>query len=124
MENQSQQQAPVPQAPIGMQPVLPYSTEALILGIVSIPTCCCFGLIGLACGIVAIVFGSKGIKLYKANPGVYTQTSYNNANAGMICGIIGTIMSSLYVLYAIVYLIIVGTMMSSVFSNINWGDIK
>ena len=123
MQDQIPQQ-PVPQAPIGMQAVLPNSTEALILGIVSIPTCCCVGIIGLACGIIAIVLGDKALKLYRANPTAYTSSSYDNANAGKICGIVGTILSAMYVLFLIIYILFIGTMMTSVFSNMPWGEIK
>ena len=118
MEN-PQQPAVNPSAPI-QPPALPNATAALVLGIISIPTCFCAGIVGLACGIIAIILGSKAVKLYKASPGVYSQASYNNANAGKICGIIGTVMSALYVTYLIVYFIIVGTLMTSIFSGIPW----
>lgn len=112
MENQSQQ-PPIPQTPIGMMPTLPNATAALVLGIISIPTCFCAGIVGLACGIIAVILASKALKLYKANPGVYNPSSYNNANAGKICGIIGTILSALYLIFYIVYFIIVGTILTS-----------
>lgn len=123
MENQSQQ-PPTPQTPIGMMPPLPNATAALVLGIISIPTCFCAGIVGLACGIIAVILGSKAIKLYKTNPGVYNPSSYNNASAGKICGIIGTVLSSLYLIYVILYFIIVGTVMTSIFSGIPWDQIK
>ena len=122
MENQNQFHQP--QAPIGMQAVLPNATTALVLGIISIPTCCCFGIAGLVCGIIAIVLGNKAMKLYKSNPVAYNISSYHNANAGRICGIIGTILSSLYFLYLIIYLIFFGTLMAAGFSNMPWGDIQ
>jgi hypothetical protein len=123
MESKNQPQQPVPQVPVG-QPVLPNSTAALVLGIISIPTCSCYGIPGLACGIIAIIFGSKAVKLYKVNPGVYTLSSYNNANAGKICGIIGVSLSALFVLYVIIIAVIWGTVMTSVFSGIPWDQVK
>lgn len=122
MENQPQPQ--VPQTPIGMQPNLPNATAALVLGIISIPTCICYGIPGLACGIIAIILGSKAMKLHKANPGVYSSSSANNANAGKICGIIGVILSALFLIYIIIYLVFIGTMMTSIFEGIPWGEIK
>ncbi|HEY4797997.1 MAG TPA: CCC motif membrane protein [Bacteroidia bacterium] len=119
MDNQTQQ-PPIPQTPIGMQPVLPNATAALVLGIISIPTCFCAGIVGLVCGIIAIILGNKAVKLHKANPGVYTTSSYNNANAGKICGIIGTILSALYLIFYIVYFIIVGTILTS----LPWSQLK
>jgi M penetrans paralogue family 26 len=125
MENQQQSEQPIiPQVPIGMQPALPNATAALVLGIISIPTCFCAGLIGLTAGIIAIVLGSKAIKLYRSNPSAYTISSYNNANAGKICGIIGTVLSALYLLYVAIYLLFVGTLMTSVFTAMPWGDVK
>ena len=116
MENQSQ--PPVPQTPIGMQPTIPNATAALVLGIISIPTCFCYGIIGMACGIIAIILGSKAVKLYKENPGVYNPSSYNNANAGKICGIIGVVMSALFLLYIIIVLVIYGVALGAIFSGL------
>ncbi len=114
MENQNQ--PPIPQTPIGMQPVLPNATTALVLGIISIPTCICYGIPGLACGIIAIILGSKALKLFKESPGVYSQSSFNNANAGRICGIIGVCLSALFLLYIVIVLVIYGVALTSIFS--------
>ena len=121
---EEQNQPPVSQTPIGMQPVLPNATAALVLGIISIPTCSCFGIIGLPCGIIAIILGDKAVKLYKANPGLYNPSSYSNANAGKICGIVGTVLSSLWIVYFVLYFIFLGTIMSSVFSSFPWDQAK
>ena len=117
MENQSQQ-PPIPQTPIGMQPTLPNATAALVLGIISIPTCFCYGIVGLACGIIAIILGSKAVKLYKENPGVYNPSSFSNANAGKVCGIIGVILSALFLVYIIVVLVIYGMALGAIFSGL------
>jgi len=123
-ENLSQPDQPaIPQVQMA-QLVLPNSTGALVLGIISIPTCICYGIPGLACGIIAIVLGSKAVKLHKANPGVYTVSSYNNANAGKICGIIGVSLSALFLLYVIIVAAFVGAAMTSIFSNIPWDQVK
>ncbi len=76
---------------------LPNSTIALIFGILSIPACCCYGL-GLVFGIIAWILAGKDIKQYKLNFGAYSISSYKNAKAGKICGIIGVVLSALYII--------------------------
>lgn len=85
----------------GPQLSLPNATAVLILGIISIPTCCCGGLIGLICGVIALVLSNKDMALYTAAPGSYTTSSYNNLKAGRICAIIGIVFSSLYFILTI-----------------------
>ena len=70
-----------------------YAVASLVLGILSIVTCC----LGLILGILAVVFANKAIKLgYKGSL----------ANAGRICGIIGLVIGAIIVLYYIVCFII------------------
>lgn len=114
--NQPPQYGQPPVNPINNQfgqNVLPNSTAVLVLGILSIVFCICYGFIGLVLGIIAVILGSKGMSLYNANPGAYTPASFNNLKAGRICGIIGLILSILMVIFIIVYAIFVGTMISS-----------
>ena len=66
---------------------LPNATAVLILGICSILTCCCWGIIGLILGIVAIILAQKDLKLYNENPELYG--GYSNLNTGKILAIIG-----------------------------------
>jgi len=47
---------------------LPNATLILIFGILSIITCCCYGVIGLILGIVALVLANKATAVYAANP--------------------------------------------------------
>lgn len=96
----------------GQGPV-PNSTAVLVLGILSIVLCFCYGIIGIVLGIIAIVLGSKGITAYKANPSAYSLSSYNNIKAGKICGIIGLILSVLYILFIIIYIVILGAAFAS-----------
>ena len=98
---------------MGMQKDLPNAVAILILGIVSIVTCWCYGVIGLGCGIAALVMASKAMREYNGNPGIYTRQSFNNMKAGRICGIIGTILSGLYLLYFIVIIIFFGSALMS-----------
>ena len=78
---------------------LPNATASLVLGILSIVTCCCYGIIGLPMGIIALVLGNKAIKVFNENPDVYT--SVGNAKAGKVLGIIGIIFNLIFIGYLI-----------------------
>jgi M penetrans paralogue family 26 len=90
------------------QQPLPNATPVLVLGILSIVLCLCYGIIGLALGIVALILAAKSKKLYADNPELYTQASYKNLNAGRICAIIGVILSVLFIAYIIFIIALVG----------------
>ena len=92
---------------------LPNSTAVLVLGILSIALCFCYGIVGLVLGIIALVLASKGADIYAANPGAYSLASYNNLKAGRICAIIGVILSVLYILFLIIYVVFIGAALTS-----------
>jgi hypothetical protein len=93
---------------IGMKK-LPNSTAVLVLGIISIPSCCCFyGLLGLILSIVALVLAKKDYALYNANPGAYELKSYSNLKAGRICAIVGLTISGLTILSMLLFASAVG----------------
>jgi hypothetical protein len=92
----------------GLQQTLPNATIVLVLGILSILTCCCYGIIGLVLGIVAMVLSKKDRAAYAANPGAYTEGSYKNLNAGRVCAIIGLILNIIYLLLTIICIAIFG----------------
>lgn len=73
---------------------VPNSTAALVLGILSIVTCLCYGIIGLPLGIIAVVLGTSGLRTFKSNPDEYK--SPGNATAGRILGWIGIILNLIY----------------------------
>ena len=75
---------------------LPNATTSLVLGILSLVTCICYGIIGLPLGIIALVLGNKAIKEYNLNPENYKNVS--NATGGKITGIIGIILNSIFIL--------------------------
>ena len=79
------------------QQKLPNSTLILIFGIVSIVTCCCYGVLGLIFAIVALVLAAKASKVYNENPDLYT--GYNNVKTGRILAIIGIILNILFIAY-------------------------
>ncbi len=77
--------------------MLPNATLALVMGILSIVGCCCYGVPGVIFGIVAIIISLKAEKLYKQDPESYS--GYGNVKAGKIMGIIGLILSVLFAAY-------------------------
>ncbi|MBL4663419.1 MAG: DUF4190 domain-containing protein [Flavobacteriaceae bacterium] len=82
------------------QQKLPNLTLILVFGIVSIVTCCCYGIIGLIFGIIAIVMAKKAAAVYLENPEQYT--GYSNVKTGKILAIIGIILSGIYVIVNII----------------------
>lgn len=77
------------------------SIASMVCGILSVVLCWCYGIVSLILGIVAIVLASKA---KKDAGGIFNGM----AKAGFICGIIGTILGALFVIYLIVCFMIVG----------------
>jgi hypothetical protein len=120
MENQDLQNTPIEAQDTSQQSIqepLPNATAILVLGILSIVICCIFGIV---MGIIALILASKAKQLYEANPGMYTESSFNNMKAGRICAIIGLILSALVTLYYIIVFVIFGT----AFSLVPWEMIE
>lgn len=92
---------------------LPNATAILVLGIISIVGCLCYGLPGTVCGIIALVMSGKAKKLYEANPDLYTPASFKNMNAGRICAIVGLSISALYLILIIIWLIAFGASLAT-----------
>ncbi|MDA3953618.1 MAG: CCC motif membrane protein [Bacteroidales bacterium] len=118
MENTIVPQSQATNPPV--QQILPNSTGILVLGILSIAVCWCYGLFGITMGIIALVLSGKSKALYNANPDQYTQASYKNMNAGRVCAIIGTSLSAIYVAIIIVYVMIVGAAIGTLFTQFPW----
>ncbi|MCE9538963.1 MAG: hypothetical protein K8R85_07085 [Bacteroidetes bacterium] len=104
--------------PLGQQQ-LPNSTAVLVLGIISIAGCFCYGIVGLILGIIAIVLAGKANVLYQQNPNNYSEASLKNLKAGKICAIIGTCLSALYFVILVIYIAFIGTVLTAM----PWGDI-
>ena len=81
------------------QQKLPNSTLILVFGIISIVTCCCYGVLGLIFGIIALVLANKATKMYMENPELYT--GFSNVKTGRILAIIGIVLNVLYLGYTI-----------------------
>ena len=78
---------------------LPNATAVLVLGILSIIGCCCYGILGLIFGIIALILANKDKQIYVQNPELYSN--YGNLNTGRILAIIGIVISTLYILFYI-----------------------
>lgn len=89
-----------------MNQKLPNATAVLVLGIVSIVTCCCYGVIGLIAAVIGLVLANKDLALYKQNPTEYTN--YGNLNVGRILCIVGIVLNVLSVIYYIYIISSVG----------------
>lgn len=88
------------------QQKLPNATAVLVLGIVSIIGCCCYGVVGIITGIVGLYLFKKDNTLYQQNPDMYSD--YNNLKTGKILCIIGIVLSILYIVYLIVVISTLG----------------
>ncbi|MBZ0327450.1 MAG: DUF4190 domain-containing protein [Altibacter sp.] len=86
---------------------LPNATLILVFGIISIVTCCCYGVLGLIFGIIAMVMAKKATAVYMENPEQYT--GYQNVKTGKILAIIGIILNVLYLGYVIFLFATLGT---------------
>lgn len=87
------------------------ATLILVLGILSILTCCCYGVLGLPIGIVALFLANKSTAIYAENPELYT--GYNNVKTGKILAIIGIVLNVIFLAYVI-----------WIFSMIGWEAIQ
>jgi len=103
--------------------VLPNSSGVLVLGILSIVSCWCYGFLGLIFGIIALVLAGKGNKMYNENPSLYTESSYKNLNAGKVCAIIGLSISGIIVVIGLIYILIAGVAIGTVLSTMPWEEI-
>jgi hypothetical protein len=95
------------------QKALPNSTAVLVLGIISIVGCFCYGIVGVVCGIIALVLASKDNNLYQQNPSLYTESSLKNMKAGKVCGIVGLSLSALYIVCLIIYISVIGAALTA-----------
>lgn len=98
----------------GFKLQLPNSTAVLVLGIVSILSCWCYGIIGIILGIIALILAAKDRRRYLIEPEVYTESSYKNLMAGRITAIIGLCISTL------ILLILLLAILSEFIDDIPW----
>ena len=116
--NQNNQQQVNYQPPVQQQPVYQQAPQqtpgngagiaSMVCGILSIAFCWCYGIVGLILGIVALAMYSKSKRM---NGGFVIGM----ARAGMVCGIIGSILSALMLIYFIFVICVAGLSASSVY---------
>jgi len=78
---------------------LPNSTLILVFGILSIVSCCCYGILGLILGVIALVLAGKATKVYTENSELYT--GFQNVKTGKILAIIGIVLNVIMLAYSI-----------------------
>jgi hypothetical protein len=88
------------------QETLKNATLILILGILSIVTCCCYGIVGLILGITTLFLAYSATKTYNENPELYK--GFQNVKIGKILAIIGLVLSVLYLLFVIFIILTFG----------------
>ncbi|MCW3169915.1 CCC motif membrane protein [Chryseobacterium sp. 09-1422] len=81
---------------------LPYATAVLVLGISSIALCCCYGIPGIATGIIALILYRKDYAVYVKNKDGFNN--FDSLKTGRTLSIIGIAMSATYIIYLIVVL--------------------
>ena len=116
--NQNNQQQVNYQPPVQQQPVYQQAPQqtpgngagiaSMVCGILSIAFCWCYGIVGLIFGIVALAMYSKCKRM---NGGFVIGM----ARAGMVCGIIGSILSALMLIYFIFVICVAGIAGTSVY---------
>ncbi|MEZ6244356.1 MAG: DUF4190 domain-containing protein [Phycisphaerales bacterium] len=75
---------------------------AMVLGICSIPACLLYGIPGLVCGILAVVYAKKADVAIQLGQAPVTSRGF--AKAGRICGWVGIALSCLYALLIFAYI--------------------
>ncbi len=103
------------------KPQLPNATAVLVLGIISVvfSAVCCYG-VGLVLGIIGLALSGQGRRLYKENPDMYD--GWKNLNAGFTMSIIGICLTAVWLIIALLYYIMVGTILFSHFGNTGWNQ--
>jgi hypothetical protein len=77
---------------------------SLILGIVAFPGICCYGIVGVAFGVTAIILGRLSLGKIRAANGMIG--GHGLAQAGWICGLVAAVIGGLYAIFSIVFLVL------------------
>ena len=94
---------------------LPNATAVMVIGILSVITSLCYGLIGIILGIVALAIAKKDMKAYQENPDGYDN--YSNLNTGRICAIVGICVGAVIFIIAIIYILFLFSYMFPFFES-------
>jgi hypothetical protein len=90
--------------------ITPNSIPVLVLGILSIVLCWCYGILSIVLGVIAVVLANAGEKEYRLNPNAYSLSSYKNLKAGKTCAIIGLALAGVAIICLVIYVIVVGSL--------------
>lgn len=85
---------------------LPNATAVLVLGIMSIVTCCCYGILSVILGGIGLYLAKKDTEVYAGNPTSYSN--FNNIKTGKILCIIGIVLGVLYLLMMVIFFAMFG----------------
>lgn len=77
---------------------------SLVLGIVSLVMCLSYGVVGMPCAILAVVFAKKARLAVQA--GTAPVSSLGMASAGRVCGIVGIILNGLALAFLLFYVVL------------------
>lgn len=80
---------------------LPEASTVLVLGILSLVFTFSCGIVGLILGIIAASMASSQRRIYINAPEEYTESSYNNVNAGRVCGIISICVAAIIMVFTV-----------------------
>jgi len=106
--NEEEQPVLQPQNHAKQQQKLPNATTVLILGILSVITCCCYGITSIIFSIIALIMANKDLALYNASPELYSN--YDHLKIGRILAFVGLGFGALYMLYMIVVFVFYGSL--------------
>jgi uncharacterized protein YneF (UPF0154 family) len=81
---------------------LPNATAVIILGILSMITCCCYGILSIILGSIGLYLAGKDTKEYNENPELYSN--FGNIKTGKILCIIGIVLGILYLIFILFFI--------------------
>jgi hypothetical protein len=85
-------------------PIDGMAIASLVLGIVAIPGICCYGIVGVAFGVTALVLGRVSLRKIRAANGMIGGRGL--AQAGWICGLVAAVLGAIYGIVNVVFLIL------------------
>jgi hypothetical protein len=106
------------------QQSLPNANLVLTLSILSLVTCCCFGITGFVLALIALIIANRDMKLYYDDPQRYLPGSFSNLSTGRILAIVSLVLNSgmlvlmiLRIFFAIMFPF---AFMNEVMNNVEW----
>jgi len=91
---------------------------SMVLGIASLVTCFFYGVPGLVCGILAVIFAGKADRMIRT--GAFSNQSRGMITAGRVCGWIGIALSSVFTLVLIGYFFLFAMLFTAAATGPSW----